>query len=390
MSYDLTVYSSAPLGQEGLAELLRSAGLDVKRPTAQGMDPGQLVIVRGKKSQYCFTLDGPFPLEDEDIPEEITAVILAPKFLYQVAVEGSDRTSIPSAVRFSKKLAEATTGAAYDIQTGDIWPRKSLRTPSKPAKNTQVRAVQIEWYYLVNEAPIDIPEIYCRLARKYLPEALPRRFGTYEPFAGNFERDGAEGVARMLREEPNGMLQFYGTYPVGLGFILGIDYNTRGDVSSVGLTMDCSVLQTNPGWLENLHRFFVHFARETHSFFSSAEVIRGFVYNGKTVSSRWESESPGRLQDLGKWSGLANYPQWWTWYSDIYSELALPHLTSRIEKYENGIFHAWDEKPLDRDAIQLLLGDPQKPWIPAEFSPTYNEHGHIMAVASNVPQRLAS
>lgn len=390
LSYDLTVYLQKEMASTDLESLVSSTpSLDISDPaTPHSHGTGQLIVDRGKRAGYCFTVDGPFALEAEDVPEEVTATILAPKCVYHVLVEGSDPASIPHAVRFAKKLAAQAQGAVQDAQSGEVWPKKSSRKPSPPAKESPAEVIRVEWFYLLDEMPNDLTDIYCRLARKFLPEALPRRFGTYEPFAGNFDRDGADGFTKTWNEEPQNMLQFYGDYPVNLGFLLGIGCSPRGDVSSTMLTIDRNVVAANPAWNESLKKFFLAFAQESQSFHATAEVLRGYVSNGKRLNMRWDSEKAGRRQYLGEWAGVAPYPQWWTWFTPLYSDLVSPYLTGQLEQHPTGLFHAWSQQPFDRDALQLLLPKPHEPWIPPEYSPAYNEHGHVVSNAAILPERL--
>jgi hypothetical protein len=104
VSYDLQVYSQEALSSDSLRELVTTAGLGVE--DADG-DTGALTVVRGAKGRYCFTLGLPVAVELEDVPEEVTAVLLAPAFTYELLVEGSSPTETPHAVRFARRLAQA-------------------------------------------------------------------------------------------------------------------------------------------------------------------------------------------------------------------------------------------------------------------------------------------
>ena len=72
MSYDLTVYCpGSPTVDEVRLLVGNTRGLHVD-PESVG-DTG-VVVLRGMKRGYSFTVDGPFSVEAEDLPEEITAV----------------------------------------------------------------------------------------------------------------------------------------------------------------------------------------------------------------------------------------------------------------------------------------------------------------------------
>src|SRR5260370_17181783 len=134
-----------------------------------------LVSVRGKQRLYCFTGDGPFQVEPEDVPEEITAVLLGATHMYTIMVEGSAAAAVPQAVRFARRLARAVEGAVQDQQTGEVWARGASRKAVRPARAALIDIVQIHWYALYRDMPADIPPRHLALHPPYLPAALPPR-----------------------------------------------------------------------------------------------------------------------------------------------------------------------------------------------------------------------
>src|SRR5260370_37849996 len=92
-----------------------------------------LVSVRGKQRLYCFTVDGPFQVEPEDVPEEITAVLLGATHMYTIMVEGSAAAAVPHAVRFARRLPPAVEAAVQDQQTGEVCARRACTQAVRPA-----------------------------------------------------------------------------------------------------------------------------------------------------------------------------------------------------------------------------------------------------------------
>jgi hypothetical protein len=64
-----------------------------------------LTVVRGARVRCSFTLALPVTVEAEDVPEEVTAALLGPSYLYELVVGGSSTTETPHAVRFARRLA---------------------------------------------------------------------------------------------------------------------------------------------------------------------------------------------------------------------------------------------------------------------------------------------
>ncbi|MGZ6807657.1 MAG: hypothetical protein ACXVGG_13675, partial [Mycobacteriaceae bacterium] len=186
MSYDLQVFSRQSLSLADLRQLLALAGL-----ASEGSDvtSGTLTVQRGARGQYSFTLGLPVAVETEDVPEEVTAVLLAPACLYELLVEGSSTTETQHAVRFARRLAEASGGVVLDQQTGQTWHRGKLRT-SPPVERGSIDVVQLRWYTSTGDAAP--ARAWLDLARRHMPEALPRRFGSVEPLAMKLDTDGPE------------------------------------------------------------------------------------------------------------------------------------------------------------------------------------------------------
>jgi hypothetical protein len=110
MSYDLEVYTPTALDADALAGLVTGAGvLDVDRSGDR-----QLVVVRGARRRYCFTVDGPDRVDPEDVPADVSRVVLGARHLFLVTVEGSAGSEVPHAVRFARRLARELEGAVVD------------------------------------------------------------------------------------------------------------------------------------------------------------------------------------------------------------------------------------------------------------------------------------
>lgn len=180
MSYDLAVYVARDIEVAALTEIVEGIpDLVVEYGDQATLS---LTVVRGARRRHSFTVDGPFRVEAEDVPEEVTAVILGVSHLYSVMVEGSASSDVPLAVRFARRLAQALSGVVCDQQTGELWARGTSRSAPKPRRQDRVSVVSLKWYCLTRSLDHDFARSYLALCRRSLPEALPRRFGEFEPF----------------------------------------------------------------------------------------------------------------------------------------------------------------------------------------------------------------
>jgi hypothetical protein len=395
MSYDLAVYLPEALDAEALSTLVdASPGLQLEESTGgSGDGPRNWHILRGKKASYCFTLEGPYLVEPEDVPHEVTAAVLGADVMYSILVEGTDPVSIPHAVRFARRLAKEGNGAVLDAQTEELWPKTSNRAATKPERSTIIDMVEVRWYHLLDEIQDDFPQRYLDLARQYLPEAVPKRFGSYEPLQGNLARDGDQAFVRALAE--NERVSTIGTFPVtGVYFngVFGGNWNQdrpirQGDVQSVSLSIHRDVLE-DPQWRGGFLRFFVAVAAELRSFYATAEVDPGrWEWTGRTL---WSLPSPLTLYyqktARGRWQGLTSHPTWMAWFSPLYTDLVRPHLRGTVEDHPEGLLHRFGDAPLGRE--QIMERWPQaSQWVPVELTAVPNPHEEDQ-FAEIMPARL--
>ncbi len=395
MSYDLAVYLPEALDAEVLAALVdASPGLQLEEIVDGSADgPRNWHILRGKKAAYCFTLEGPYLVEPEVVPYEVTAAVLGAGVMYSILVEGTDPGSIPHAVRFTKRLAKEANGAAQDLQTEEVWPKTSNRAAAKPERSTIVEMVEVRWYHLIDEINDDFPQRYLNLARRYLPEAVPKRFGNYEPLQGNLARDGDQAFVRAFAEHNSVFTS--STFPIEGAYFAGVfggNWNQdrairNGDVQSVSFKIHRDVLE-DPQWRDGFQRFFVAVAAELRSFYATAEVDpRRWEWTGRTL---WSLPSPETLffqkTAWGRWQGLTAHPTWLAWFSPLYADLVRSHLIGSIEGYPGGLLHRFGDAPLDRE--QILERWPEAAqWVPAEFTlvPDPNEDERFAQI---MPERL--
>lgn len=387
VSYDLTVYCP---GSPALDQVLLLVGntrgiqADPAAPST-GDGPGLVQVLRGG---YSFTVDGPFALRPEDVPEEVSEILPNAETMCQVLVEGTVESEIPHGTRFARKLAKACHGVVLDEQTSEVWPQPRSNAPSAPKVYPRADAAEFTWYSLADEMPSDLPQRYLRLAEEHLPQALPTRFGTYDPPQGDFERDGKEGFVRAWEELIGKCLNLETTYPVTWAYLRAAREQLEGDVREIRMTVAHETLEDN-AFRARAHLFFISVAIESRAFHATAEVVRNYALVGKELRSDSAAEMY-RLSALRrKWVGLKPHAQWWTWFGPLYADAVRPYLTGHREEHAEGIFHSWTDEPKDRDALVSFLPSQGTPWIPAEYSPDYEE-GVVqpLSIAETIPERL--
>ncbi|MCL2781783.1 MAG: hypothetical protein FWD74_09930 [Actinomycetia bacterium] len=368
MSYDLQIYATTALPAAELRALVAAAGFGADDDVA---GEGLLSVVRGARRAYCFTLGGPAGVKLEDIPEEIVAVLIGATCVFEVVVEGSSSTSIPHAVRFARRLAQAVGGAVLDRQTGATWSRGKLRACA-PVERGVISVVELCLYVAVPFDPADTAAAWTALSRRYLPEALPRRYGTLEPLRHKLQ-DGGDAAFRDFVGQADYMV-FTATTRPALDGSLGAGPDNGRKAAWHSLTVLRDALD-EPGWRAAARAFFIEFARATNAVFASAEVIRAMEWSGLGLSLTAATERHISPAFGGGWAGLPPYPVWWSWFGADYAPLVAEHLPAqRIERHGTGLFHWRGEEPRDRDQLAAELpGAAAGSWLPAELLLVVND-----------------
>lgn len=296
VSYDLVVYAPVALDVSDLRRLVSEvSSLDLG---GEDTEKSMVSVLRGAKRSYCFTVDGPWLVEPEDVPPEVTASLLEATKLYNIMVEGSRDADIPYAVRFARRLAERLGGAVLDQQTGLVWSKGASRTVEKPLRDSRVRVVTVDWYSLRSDLDDNVGHEYVIRCHRYLPEALPRRFGEFEPFQHKLGEVGEAGFARAWREAES-LLFFSASAPCIAGALwAGPSEKHPRPVWHMSLELHCLPL-TDRRWRDALMRLFISLAEHLKAFYASAQVTRDNIWNGRGLWSDGSTERP--IQTADQW-----------------------------------------------------------------------------------------
>jgi hypothetical protein len=362
LSYDLTVYGAGNVDDQELHSIVASI------PGLSLGDSGEreTMILRGKQPNYSFTVFGPYDIDAEDVPDDVVPHVLDPTTSWQVIVEGSDPIEVKPARRFAKALALAAGGVAVDEQTEEILGARRARKTTRPSSEL-IRILQLDWYSTTS-AP-NAPTTWLELAKKLLPEALPKRFGTYSPYQHRLDRDGDDcfiasyGPSQFGDNSP----KFTATMPCLRG---GLHSPEWDGIVIDSLTMVAEPLD-DPRWRNTVRRFFVEYARRRRSVLATGEVLRNHKLAGPSDPN---CDVSGLLRGAGGILGLPAHPIWWTWLGSDYLPLVRDYLPpEHTTFYDEGALYAPTEEPTDRGQLAALPdpfpGTLRTGEIPSEYGP---------------------
>lgn len=379
MSYDLKVYTRERVDRAACVDLINAIGTAVDERASSG---DSLAVVRGARRRYSFTLELAKAVEPEDVPDEVTSAVLGPQYLYEILIEGSSAMEVPHAVRFAHRLAQAASGAVVDEQEGTVWSRGKLRTPPKVELGL-IDVVEVNWWLTDRIDPVAASVTWLDLARRHFPEALPRRWGVFEPLSERVDPEDPEAFVKYVGRR-DGTVHFKASAPAIDGSIS--DFSWGRGVGPVSITIQRSALELEV-WREPLRRLFVEFASHTNAVVATAEVARSIGWSGRSLWFGPEAEDCPYRGTVYGWNGLPPYPVWWIWFGPDYAPLVQDYLDpAQVEIAHNGIFHSRSTGPADRDTlIDQISGTrpsespfgraprrhvrsiPTAPWLPEEL-----------------------
>lgn len=284
MSYDLQIWS-------------------VKRPSVESDSPRGLRWTQSADSMSVVMRDWQITVEpadlvhQEDIPVDVASALPGIRYLTELNLQPFDASNSAKAtlVRIASAVAKASHGLVYDPQTDELITPRGVKRFIPQARDERFSIIELGFWFLdVRIFSPDHMEGFLDLCDTLLPEALPRRYGLYEP--PQYVRDVRAGRAHLLtflHENLDGSPVLYTTRPVlGLGFSCTKErYHPRNGFRSnyVSVEIEASVIQ-QPGWQEQLRRFWVAICRHLNPFYSDVRTLKGYVRMGGTYGSDHKSE----------------------------------------------------------------------------------------------------
>ena len=303
----------------------------------EGSDNGAIVVRRATRrgSTPALRVDGPLDATAGDLPVTLAGACLDPHAMLAIGVRlPAPKRNYQLARSLGRELAEHNDGAAFDPQEEAlVWPRgRPRRVPPRPDRE-ETSKVGLEWFLPPDRWP-DAPATLVRLLQSRCPEALPTRYGLWEPPPYEFDEDDPEAFISFLLDNPDGDAFWLASRPSFGGSAFGPDIEVEpGDeelrIAYVGVNFDGNVLEEDARWRETIVDLFVDGAREMGAFFGGAQALPGWV---ATRNNRLWATTETLLhgEDLLRgqlWQGLSPVPLWLSWFGEPYRDLVGRHLT---------------------------------------------------------------
>lgn len=270
MSYDIEIWSVQPLSlPDGISFGGRwTAHDDVSIHSGQNW---QIIVHQS------------VAVDDQDIPELISRSLPGIANFTELSVEPSEAPEAARQLllRNAKGLAKSSYGVVYDPQEDSVVLPSGVKKFVPPAREEKANTLLLSWWF-EHEGPLlrhNFQEML-NLLKKYVPEALPRRYGTFEPPEHKYEGDDdklLEFLVSTTRAET--MVIWYPTKPVvdvSLSLPnLDAKHRLGFRVNSCSIEFDIAVLG-QPGWEKQIRRLWRSMSKFLEPFYGDVRIMRGY------------------------------------------------------------------------------------------------------------------
>jgi len=302
--------------------------------------------------------------EPEDFDEDLAKLVPPPCWLTQIAIPGFVKEGIELGIELAEHIADKCDGAVFDPQAGTvIWPKEKGSPTAPPSEKARIREVELEWYIASSRSGVEAARALLMALRKHCPEAVPIRFGEYEPLQGRMESRSDEPFFKAWEKagrDTLGMLFFKAKNPCFGGTIdLPGTMPPRAGGTKAGcisLNFDGTTLYADSQTRETVSTLFLEVARALHAFYGRGFVRRDVIVSrgGPAYDGKSETYPSGLWR--GAWRGVPPVPTWLTWFGPPYNVLVEESLPpDRSVTLPEGVLVRLGQEPLDLDQLQSLF-----------------------------------
>lgn len=328
-------------------------------------------------SEYPLALiDGPFEVDAIDLPEVVTATVLAPRWLMQLSLpEVARKKDVSAAKTFASYIAESYQGGAYDCQKDMmLWPKGKRKRYSAPKEQERIRLIELEWFLPVEISSPKTAKLFLDLLCKICPEAFPTRYGTFKPLQEKMDINNIKPFLETWKFEGEDVVGTFFWNANNPCFGGGVFFAERHDIdiplgaslcSTVYMSFDGRALHGDARWCETVVTLFLTIAKSLEAFYATGYVLRNVIAKRNTWFDNKSEESP--LPKSRFWLGIPDEPTWLSWFGAAYKPLVEEALKKICtQNTDEGIFVRLGYEPMDKDELQGLA-----PMLPPELLVRY-------------------
>lgn len=311
-------------------------------------------------------VDGPQRVAVDDLDDVVAGSVRGPKWQVEIHLPGGfDDGADGWALDLAVHIARSSDGVVFDPQRETVvWPT-GITPRGRGAADERIRTIHVEWIVPWSRVPEDMPVRWLGVLREVWPNALPTRFGTYEPFQGRLDRDGDDGFSaewRSVEQHPWGGLLFTkGVAPCFGGSIQIPD--RRGEqipCLTIDLKADARPFHRDPTAADRIVDSLRDICGRFRAIYGDVTVRRNWILGrGRLWSDGTTEHSSSPLRRGGLFGGLPAVRPWVAWYGPEYAPLIRPVFADAATDPGGGILVRHGRLPMDVDE---LAGTPRIPF----------------------------
>jgi hypothetical protein len=334
-------------------------------PAREGWTSSASGWVLAKRS-WQITIGTPQVVEPEDVPTGASEILPGLSTLAEISLEpiSAPKSAQSILMAAAQAVAEELAGVVEDPQEGTLKLPRGAKRYLKPKREERFAALALSWWYLKSplRSTSGVAELLAMLG-KHVPEAVPRRYGLWEPPQHKTGDTGVDALAAFVSEHLDDCPVLYATRPV-----VGISVaDCNGAVhphlgfraNCFGLKIEADVLGQQ-GWEEAVRNVWRAVSRFLKPFYGEARVLSDFLWRGATTGfDRRTAVDPVRSWF---WRGIPSHPGLAMVLGPPYTELWRPGNAS----VDGELFFVEQDKWSDQTPLRLSVPrEIAQRWMPA-------------------------
>jgi len=282
MSYDLQIWSIYPIQMP--------EGLDDPDVWQQH---GKCWVRIGKNWQIVVNRSD--RILHEDIPEAVVPILPGIEYLTEINLEPATPTAkaLNTLKCVSQTLAKLAFGVIVDPQRNTLTNARGIKRYQEQKREDRLAILELSWWF--TDGPLLTQHgigRFIELLERMLPEAIPKRYGLYEPPQHLYAEAGREHFIEFIRTH-SGWIVWYPKRPVAnVGLSIGgygqLPNGFRANHVSLGI--EASVLCL-PGWSRQMRQFWREATKLLTPFYGDVRILEGNIPGRATYFCDNQTES---------------------------------------------------------------------------------------------------
>lgn len=306
----------------------------------------------------------------EDVPSEVANLLPGISYLTQINLEGKTTKQAFTLLRTAaKEIARSTHGAILDPQEDSVRLPTGVTRYLRPPREDTTDLIALSWWFLDSPLLADGElDALLSLMERMLPEALPKRYGLYEPPQHVYANTGKAHFLEFLRENLRDIFVWYPHRPVASVYVsiperLGA-YPLGFRANRIAIEVERNVLN-QPGWDINLRTFWERASGLIRPIYGDVRVLRGYAFRGAGVfSTRNSEEHPVKGW---WWAGIPKTLGNAAVLGGVYQE-RWPEFLAAARVIDGLAFASMEDWALGGDLTEVVGAPPQEQMQPEEPS----------------------